>query len=150
LLIGYRGYDRSGTAPQFPFGPGLGYPTWAFESVIAPSGNPAPGADLELAVTVRNTGSRAGKEVVQAYLAGPPGDQARPVRALAAFAVATAEPGQAAEVRLRVPARAFDRYDQATAAWTQIPGQFTVQIGRSSRDLRLTFMIPKDLTCWHP
>jgi beta-glucosidase len=79
--------------------------------------------------------------VVQAYLAGPPGDPSRPVRELAAFAIATAEPGEAAEVTLQVPTRAFARWDEDTAGWLWPPGQFTVHVGRSSRDLRLTAQI---------
>jgi beta-glucosidase len=141
LLIGYRGYDARLSRPQFPFGHGLGYTTWAYESLRATTPDLAAGDDLGLTVTVRNTGSRAGREVVQAYLAGPPGDPSRPVRELAAFAIATAGPGEAAEVTLRVPARAFARWDEDTAGWLWPPGQFTVHVGRSSRDLRLTAAI---------
>jgi beta-glucosidase len=141
LLIGYRGYDARLSRPQFPFGHGLGYTTWAYESLRAATADLAAGDDLGLTVTVRNTGSRAGREVVQVYLAGPPGDPSRPVRELAAFAIATAGPGEAAEVTLQVPARAFARWDEDTAGWHWPPGQFTAHVGRSSRDLRLTAQI---------
>jgi beta-glucosidase len=138
LLIGYRGYDAAGTVPQFPFGHGTGYTIWAYESVLAGTGDLAPGSDLELRVIVRNTGARAGREVVQAYVAGPPGDPGRPVRALAAFGIASAEPGETAEVVLRVPARAFARYDEEAGSWVWPEGQYTIGVGRSSRDLRLS------------
>ena len=138
LLIGYRGYDTAGTVPQFPFGHGSGYTVWAYESVLAATGDLAPGSDLELRVIVRNAGARAGREVVQAYVAGPPGDPGRPVRALAAFGTASAEPGQAAEVVLTIPARSFARYDEEAGGWTWPPGQYTIHVGRSSRDLRLS------------
>jgi beta-glucosidase len=146
LLIGYRGYDRQGISPHFAFGHGLGYTTWEYESVHASAAEPGPGSqrragDMELTVTIRNTGRRAGKEVVQAYLAAAPGDQGRPVRVLAAFAAVTAEPGETADVRLRVPGRAFCRYDEARAAWLPVPGPFTLQVGRSSRDLRLSLIV---------
>jgi beta-glucosidase len=137
LLIGYRGYDASGTDPRYPFGHGLGYTTWEYESLEG-GGELAAGNDLELTVTVRNTGARAGKEVVQAYVAGPPGEPGRPVRALAAFGSAIAEPGGAAEVRLRVPARAFARWDEQAGGWIWPEGRFEVNVGRSARDLRLT------------
>src|SRR5580698_10541912 len=71
LLIGYRGYDASLTRPQFPFGHGLGYTTWAYESLRVATPVLAAGEDLAVVVTVRNTGSRAGREVIQAYLAAP-------------------------------------------------------------------------------
>ncbi len=64
------------------------------------------------------------------------------MRALAAFAVVTAAPGEAVPARLRIPARAFDRYDATAASWVRIPGQFTVGVGRSSRDLPLSLLVP--------
>jgi beta-glucosidase len=143
LLIGYRGFDRAGTVPRFPFGHGLGYTTWALESVRAGAARavvPA-GDDLDLTVVVRNTGPRAGREVVQAYVAPPPGDDRRPVRTLAAFGSATAGPGQAAEIHLRIPARAFARYDEESARWLWPPGEFTIEVGRSSRDLPLSLKV---------
>jgi beta-glucosidase len=138
LLIGYRGYDAAGVAPRYPFGHGLGYTSWAYESLRAPQGSPARGDDLDLVVTVRNTGTRPGREIVQAYVAGPPGDDTRPVRALAAFGIAAAEPGERAQVPLRVPARAFARWDIKAGGWAWPRELFTVHVGRSSRDLRLS------------
>ncbi len=138
LLIGYRGYDAAGVAPEYPFGHGLGYTSWAYESLRTTAGSLAPGDDLELVVTVRNTGTRRGREIVQAYVAGQPGDETRPVRALAAFGIAAAEPGELAEVPLRVPARAFARWDAETGGWAWPRELFTVHVGRSSRDLRLS------------
>jgi beta-glucosidase len=141
LLIGYRGYDARLVRPQFPFGHGLGYTTWAYESLRAATPELAVGEDLGLVVTVRNTGSRPGREVVQAYLAAPPGEGdgvARPPRELAAFAAVTAQPGASAEVMLNVPARAFARWDSGTGGWIWPPGRFTLHVGRSSRDLRLS------------
>jgi beta-glucosidase len=137
LLIGYRGYDASGVAPRYPFGHGLGYTTWAYESADG-AGDLAAGHDLELTVRVRNTGSRAGREVVQAYVAAPPGEPGRPVRVLAAFGSAVAGPGATADVTLRLPARAFARWDERAGGWTWPAGRYEVQVGRSARDLRLS------------
>ncbi len=138
LLIGYRGYDAAGTSPLFAFGHGLGYTSWAYESLTADQPRLTPGTDLSVEVTVRNTGARAGREVVQAYLAGPALGPGRPVRVLAAFGTITAAPGAAATVTLTVPARLFARYDEQAGRWDWPPGQFTIAVGRSSRDLRLT------------
>jgi beta-glucosidase len=136
LLIGYRGYDAAGTTPLFPFGHGLGYTTWSYESLAAGAAVLAAGADLTIGVTVRNTGQRPGREVVQAYVAGPAAE-GRPVRVLGAFGSAVAAPGETALVTLTVPARVFARYDEQAAEWTWPSGEFTVAVGRSSRDLRL-------------
>jgi beta-glucosidase len=137
LLVGYRGYDAAGTAPMFPFGHGLGYTTWDYEQLRA-TARLAPGEDLTLRVTVCNTGHRPGREVVQAYVTGAPGRPGRPVRVLGAFTSAVAAPGEMAEVTLRVPARVFAVFDEQAGQWTWPDAGFTVQVGRSSRDLRLS------------
>ena len=134
LLVGYRGYDRAGTRPRFPFGHGLGYTTWVYESAAA---RPTPDGGLDVTVVLRNAGPRTGREVVQAYLEPPADDPGRPVRVLAAFTAVTAAPGECAETRLTVPARAFARYDEAAGTWRRPPGEFTVRVGRSSADLPL-------------
>ncbi len=151
LLIGYRGYDARGLVPRYPFGHGLGYTTWAYESaevVHGPGGAHAGGGHgpgvpggLAVRVTVRNTGGRPGREVIQAYLTAE-GDPRRPVRVLAAFASVTAEPGEAAAAVLSVPARVLQRWDAAAGRWAWLDGPLTLQIGRSSRDLRLRVPVP--------
>lgn len=154
LLIGYRGYDAAGTEPLFPFGHGLGYTTWAYEALDVPARTLAAGDDLDLTVTVRNTGARAGQEVIQAYIDPPRDDlslsrspaspgSVRPLRTLAAFATAQAGPGARASVSLRIPARGFARWDEQAGGWAWPRGRFTVRVGRSSRDLRLS--APVDL-----
>jgi beta-glucosidase len=139
LLIGYRGYDAAGVTPKFPFGHGLGYTDWTYESVNCPQ-ELAAGRDLELSVSITNAGTRPGKEVVQAYLTAPAGPAAagRPIRVLAGFATARAGAGESVQVSLRIPARLFARYSEDLAAWVTPEGKYTVHIGRSSRDLRLS------------
>ena len=142
LLVGYRGYDAAGTTPLFPFGHGLGYTSWSYESLSADCAGLAAGADVSLEVTVRNTGLRPGREVVQAYVAGP--DQGhdqrhgRPVRVLGAFGSASAAPGESVRLTLTLPARVFASYDEQAGSWVQPSGQFIIGVGRSSRDLRLS------------
>ena len=136
LLVGYRGYDRSAREPLFPFGHGLGFTEWSYESLVAEDWV-AEDDGLEVAVTVRNTGSRAGREVVQLYLEGPADDLSRPIRVLAGFASVTAEPGEVATAQLTVPARAFARFDERSREWTSHRGTYAMRAGRSSRDLRL-------------
>ena len=127
---------------RHPFGPGLGYTTWEYESLDCPAWRSERG-DLELTVRVRNSGSRPGKEVVQVYVAEPrdPASRGRPVRALAAFGVVRAASGEVAQARLTFPARSFARYDQSLASWITSGDEFTVHVGGSSRDLRLTALV---------
>jgi beta-glucosidase len=137
LLVGYRGYDAAGIAPMFAFGHGLGYTQWAYESASVDGPVPAPGDDARIRVVVRNTGSRPGREIVQAYVAGPMAGAGRPVRVLGAFGTAAAAPGERADVVLTVPARVMAVWDQAAGGWAWPRGTFTIEVGRSSRDLRL-------------
>ena len=141
LLVGYRGYDRSGTEPLFCFGHGLGYTEWSYESLAPAAEYLALGEDLPLSVTVRNAGGRAGRDVVQVYLEGPDDDPSRPLRVLAAFAAIDAGPGEQTHARLTVPARAFSRFDEGLSEWISHPGTYTVHAGRSSRDLRLSTQV---------
>jgi len=93
LMVGYRGYDRSGIEPLFCFGHGLGYTEWSYEALAPAAEYLAAGDDLPLSVTVRNAGERAGRDVIQVYLEGPDDDPCRPLRVLAAFSGIDAGPG---------------------------------------------------------
>ncbi|MEW2358198.1 glycoside hydrolase family 3 C-terminal domain-containing protein [Spirillospora sp. NPDC029432] len=111
--IGYRHYVPEDVA--YPFGHGLGYTTWEYESVTAAGG--------AAEVTVRNTGNRPGREIVQCYASGP----ALPVR-LAGFAAATAGPGETITVPVALDPR--------------LEGPYRLHAGRSVADLRLDTEIP--------
>jgi beta-glucosidase len=137
LLVGYRGYDRSGTEPHFAFGHGLGYTDWTYEALVPDARSITASEDFTCAVSVRNAGQRPGREVVQLYLEGPDNDPARPARVLAAFASVSAEAGATATARLTVPSRLFQHFDESTRAWVADPGTYTLVAGRSSRDIRL-------------
>ncbi|MGW4640233.1 glycoside hydrolase family 3 C-terminal domain-containing protein [Sphaerisporangium sp. NPDC004334] len=137
LHIGHRAWLREPSPPAYWFGHGLGYTTWAYESVEAP-GEVEPGAPFTARVRVRNTGARAGGEVVQVYLTRPGSGVDRPVRWLAGFARVQAGPGESVEARVEVAARALAHWSPERHAWAFEPGSFTVLAGRSCGDLRLT------------
>lgn len=137
LLVGYRGYDRAGTVPLFCFGHGLGYTEWDYVSITPSAPTLAPGVDLEVDVLLRNSGARAGREVVQVYLECPGDDAGRPVRTLAGFTAVAAEAGETVEARVKLRGRAFACFDESARSWVTPPGTYTLRAGRSSRDLRL-------------
>ena len=95
------------------------------------------GEPLELRVKLRNTGSRPGKEVVQVYVADLESSVLRPPRELKGFAVVRLAPGEAAEVTLALEDRDLAYWDTGRHSWRIEPGRFEVQVGRSSRDIRL-------------
>ncbi len=135
LFIGYRGYDRDGREPLFPFGHGVGYTTWAHESVTmdqAPAG--APG--VAVCVQVRNTGSRRGREVVQVYASRPDSAIERPAKWLAGFATVDADPGETVTVGILIPERAFQHW--TGDGWSTEPASFVLSAGSSSASLPLT------------
>ncbi|AXQ53304.1 glycoside hydrolase family 3 C-terminal domain-containing protein [Streptomyces koyangensis] len=136
LHLGYRAWLRAGTEPAFWFGHGLGYTRWTYESMeVGPAGD---GGRFTVRVRVRNTGERAGREVVQVYLERPDSALERPVRWLAGYAAVEAEPGAAVEAVVRVGARAVEHWSVEEGGWRREPGVFTVRAGCSAGDLRLT------------
>ncbi|NIY62485.1 beta-glucosidase [Streptomyces malaysiensis] len=135
VFIGYRAWEKEGRTPAYPFGHGLGYTDWTYESVES-DGTTAT-------VHLRNTGERTGREVVQVYLSpGEPGAE-RPARWLAAFAIVEAGPGESAEVTVGLPRRAFEIWDEKTAAWSFVGGSYEIEVGRSitDRHVRTTIRI---------
>jgi beta-glucosidase len=136
LFVGYRGYDRDGRTPRYPFGHGLGYTDWAYQSVSIPD-TAQPGEDVTATVAVTNTGHRPGREVIQVYASKPDSAVPRPVRWLAGFATVDARPAQTVQATVTLPARAFQHWDPATG-WTTEPGVFRLDVGRSVGNLLRT------------
>jgi beta-glucosidase len=138
LLVGYRGYDRDEREPLFCFGHGLGYTEWSYDSLSLESDTVHAHEDLAVVVTLRNTGSRGGREIVQVYLEPQDDEPDRPLRTLAAFVTVDADAGESVTARLVIPSRAFARFDPDVRDWTWRPVTYTVRAGRSSRDLRVS------------
>ncbi|SDO62935.1 beta-glucosidase [Klenkia soli] len=122
LHIGHRGYLRAGTTPAYWFGHGLGYTTWAWEQLTV-EGSTAT-------VRLRNTGERAGKQVVQVYAARPDSALDRPVRWLAGFAVVHAGPGEVVDVPVPIGARVLRH--RIAGAWAVEPGTVVLSSGPSA------------------
>ncbi|MFF4150022.1 glycoside hydrolase family 3 protein [Streptomyces sp. NPDC001651] len=133
VFIGYRAWEQAGRAPAYPFGHGLGYTSWTYESAEVKGST--------VRVRVRNTGERPGREVVQVYLAPAEPDAERPARWLAGFAGVQAGPGESGEAVIELPRRAFEVWDETTGAWTFVKGSYEIQLGRSISDRRLTATI---------
>ncbi|MFE3757881.1 beta-glucosidase [Nocardia tengchongensis] len=128
IHIGYRAWLKSGVAPAYPFGHGLGYTTWELDGLTV-SGRTAT-------VTVRNTGARAGRQVVQAYLSRPDSAVDRPARWLAGFAVVEAGAGESVTATVELPKRSFEHWTEQ--GWVVEPGSFTLHVGTSVSALPLT------------
>jgi beta-glucosidase len=139
LFIGYRAYDRDGRVPLFPFGHGLGYTTWSYESMSVN----VDSVDC-VDVTVINTGSRPGRSVVQVYASRPSSAVERPVKWLVGFAIAEADPGDSVTVPVSLATHAFQHWTPGSG-WVTEAGQFTLAAGPSSASLPLSAVIDIDI-----
>ncbi|MFI5750387.1 glycoside hydrolase family 3 C-terminal domain-containing protein [Streptomyces sp. NPDC051644] len=134
LFVGYRHYDAREMEVSYPFGHGLSYTT--FEQTDLRVAQDATG--LDVTVTVTNTGPRAGHEVVQVYVGALSSQVRRPVRELKAFATVPLAPGDTRDVTLRVARTDLAYFDIGVDAWLVEGLEYRVDVGASSRDIRLT------------
>lgn len=134
VMVGYRYYATVGRAVRYPFGHGLSYTSFESSDLTVD----VTGHDTATAsITVTNTGDRAGKHVVQLYVATTAGPVRRPVRELRAFTKVTLDPGESRRVELPLGRRAFAYYDVELADWVVAPGDYTVQIGTDAHTIVL-------------
>ena len=134
IYVGYRYFDTYNVAPQFAFGHGLSYTTFKYGALTVTPGTQS----ATVKVTITNSGSVAGAEVVQLYV--KPGVTAvkRPEKELKAFEKVFLKPGETKTVTLALPAESFKYYDEGKKDWVLAPGKFDLLVGSSSRDIRQT------------
>jgi beta-glucosidase len=127
----YRYFDG---APLYPFGHGLSYTTFAYSGLQAVR---EPGRPIAVSVDVANTGSRAGAEVVQLYVRAVNPAVPMPRRSLRGFARVSLEPRAATRVSFELtPERDMARYDEDRRAMVIEPGEYEIEVGASSGDIR--------------
>jgi beta-glucosidase len=133
LFVGYRWYDARRAEVSFPFGHGLSYTTFAYgDAAVSVSSN----GDIDVRVTVTNTGDRAGREVVQVYTSLPTSSVQRPQRELKAFASVALEAGESREVVLTLRRKDLAYWDIRADRWVVEGGDYVVDVAASSRDIR--------------
>ncbi|WP_318243616.1 glycoside hydrolase family 3 C-terminal domain-containing protein [Oerskovia gallyi] len=144
IYVGYRHADKVGLPVRYPFGHGLSYTTFEHGDLVADR--------TSVQVTVANTGDRSGTETVQVYVEAPDAAEGefRARRELAGFAQVTLAPGESARVSVDLAEHAFAAYDTGSHEWRTVPGTYTVQVGASSRDLRLSAPVVVDGEIWAP
>lgn len=134
IYVGYRYFDTKNIAPQYPFGFGLSYTTFAYSDLkISPASN--GGASVTL--SIRNSGKRAGAEVVQLYVHDGHSKIDRPQKELKGFTRVELAPGESKQVTLTLDRAAFSYFSPIKHDWIAEPGDFDILIGASSRDIRL-------------
>ena len=138
IFVGYRYYDLKAITPAFPFGHGLSYTEFSYETMSLDKEVITPGGSCTVTVTIRNTGKAAGKEIVQLYIQPIEPGLKRPVRELKTFAKVQLEPGEAKTIELTLQPRDFQYFDVARAQWVLDADAFVVEAAASSRDVRLS------------
>jgi beta-glucosidase len=136
IYVGYRFYDSAGVDVAFPFGHGLSYTTFEWSPVTLSSTLLRDGEPLEVSVTVTNTGTRAGSDVVQVYVHDLEPRVFRPAQELAGFAKVHLEPGESQRVTVVLDRRAFAFWDTRNHEWYVDGGTYEIRAGASSRDIR--------------
>ncbi|HLI78101.1 MAG TPA: glycoside hydrolase family 3 C-terminal domain-containing protein [Acidobacteriaceae bacterium] len=136
IFVGYRGYEKNGVQPLFPFGYGLSYTSFSFAGLKVTPGSGPTLATAEFDVT--NTGRRAGATVAQVYLSEPGAREPRPAHELKGFERVELAPGQTRHISVPLDARSFAWFNPTTHNWTIDPGSFTVSVGESLATLPLT------------
>lgn len=136
IRVGYRAFNLDDQPVAYPFGYGLSYTRFSFEQMSV--SHAVFDEPLTVSLRVVNTGERAGREVVQLYLSGPPlSDAPRTAPELRAFAKTDLlQPGESQLIRLTLGIRELVSFDEGLDAWVAPAGTYEVRVGASSRDIR--------------
>lgn len=142
VFVGYRGYERNGTKPLFPFGYGLSYTTFEYSNLaIRPAAGrtagTSSGSRYQVSFDVKNTGSREGADVAQVYVGDTHARVPRPAKELKGFVKVNLRPGEMKRVSVVLDDRALSYYDTGAKQWRAEPGDFDVLVGRSSEQIEL-------------
>ena len=146
IFVGYRYYDKKKMDVLFPFGYGLSYTTFDYSNLTVDKEQMKDTDTLRVTVDVTNTGSVAGKEVVQLYVADRESTVIRPVKELRDFAKVELAPGETKTVTFTLDKRAFAYYSVRVHDWHVETGEFDIMIGKSSRDIMLTKTVTVEST----
>lgn len=136
IFVGYRWNDRERIKPLFCFGHGLSYTTFEYGKVTAEGRQMGPDGTITVSVPVKNTGSRAGAEIVQLYVSDLKSSLPRPVKELKGFRKITLQPGQEQTVSFTIDRKALSFYDDTKQDWVAEPGTFEALVGASVCDIR--------------
>ena len=137
IFVGYRYYDKKKMDVLFPFGYGLSYTEFEYKNLKLNNSRIKDTDTLTVSVDVTNTGARAGKEVIQLYVADKESTVIRPVKELRDFAKVDLKPGETKTITFTLGKRAFAYYNTQIHDWHVESGDFTIMVGRSSRDIVL-------------
>ncbi len=133
IYVGYRYFDSFDKNVAYPFGYGLSYTTFEYSKPAVK----VNGDHITVTVTVKNNGKVAGKETAQVYVAAPKGTIEKPQHELKGFAkTRELKPGESQTLTIQMAKRDLASFDEANSRWIVEAGQYSFEIGASSRDIR--------------
>jgi beta-glucosidase len=141
IYVGYRYYDKKRMAVLFPFGYGLSYTAFEYSDLRLEKEKITDAETLTVTCKVKNTGAVSGKEVVQLYVRDIESEVSRPVRELNGFIKVSLNPGEEKEAAFTLDKRSFAYFETKIHGWHVESGMFAVEIGASSRDIRLSAQV---------
>lgn len=137
IFEGYRGYEKAGIQPEFPFGHGLSYSRFAYsKAVVQVLKDRADSPKVRVRLNIQNTSKIPGAEVVQLYVSQNAPKLPRPPKELKAFQKVYLKAGETKEVSFELNASAFRYWDPSLKSWVIDADQFKIRLGSSSVDLR--------------
>lgn len=134
VFVGYRGYEKNGVMPAYPFGYGLTYTTFEYSGLSVKSVKDG----VEVAFTLTNTGNFDASEVAQVYVGEVNPTVLRPAKELKGYKKVFVKAGESAQVKVHLPKSAFAYYNVDIHDWTVNPGLFNINVGASAADIRLS------------
>ncbi|NLG97144.1 MAG: glycosyl hydrolase [Chloroflexi bacterium] len=146
LFIGYRYYDAKQVPVQFPFGYGLSYTTFSYSNARVSAETFKDVDGLTVSVDVTNTGSVAGKEIVQVYVHDHEAALVRPEKELKGFAKVELQPGETKTVTIPLDFRAFAYYHPEYKQWITESGKFDILVAASAADIRQKVTVTMEST----
>jgi len=138
VYVGYRYYDAKEMDVLFPFGHGLSYTQFTYSNLRLDRTEMQDTDTVKVTLDIQNVGSVAGKEIVQLYVRPLTGEVPRPIRELKGFDKVSLAPGETKQVTFALSKRAFAYYNTTLHDWHVETAQYEIQVGASSRDIRLT------------
>lgn len=138
IYIGYRYYDKRDLPVRYPFGHGLSYTAFEYSGLKLSRKKLKDTETMTVKFKVKNVGDVPGAEIAQLYVGDDESTVFRPVKELKGFKKVFLAPGEETEITLTLDKRAFAYYNVGLGDWHVESGKFTISVGASSRDIRLT------------
>ena len=136
ILVGYRWFDTKGLPVVYPFGYGLSYTTFNYSNLNTDKKTYDQADTIQATFTLTNTGDREGAEVAQLYVSDPVCSVMRPVKELKGFKKVFLKPGESRRITLDIPVSSLAFYSEAQSQFVVEPGEFILQLGASTSDIK--------------